>query len=122
MFPAPDLPEGMRLVTKPLSKEMLPYLNEIDEVVRECAEDWPNEYLETPDGREFRLLVNGSSIVTRFRELNAADREWLNRLGGAIVEIGTDEKPLYLLTDEEVDPAWEALQESYGVKAEEWPK
>ena len=112
------LPPGARIETGPLSI----YLNEIDRTVRECAECWPDEYLDTSDGKRFRLVEEGARILSRHRELNSTEREWLNRQAGAIVEIGDEEKPMYYSTYEGLDAAWESLQVSYGVEADYWPK
>jgi hypothetical protein len=108
---------GWVIRTEPLPPD---YLSAIDKIVILCAEFWPDEFFDVPDGKKWRLLVDGESIFARHEEpLTASNREWLDNQAGVIVDVsGTDEKPMYFEDDQALEDAWEELQRTYGVEAD----
>jgi hypothetical protein len=116
-----ELPDDFRMETEPLSKgeiAILTCLNEIDRVVHECAQFWPDEYLDARDGKQWRVVGTCGPIRARYTELNDADREWLeNQVVGAIVDVSnSNEKPMYFTEADDLHSAKEALEASYGME------
>lgn len=106
---------GMRLCTEPIYF----LLDAVDDTVTECADRWPSDQFDTPDNRRFRLLYDGDRIFSRDSDpLNPADRKWLDLVVVAIVELCSNDKPLYFFSSEQGDQAWVDLQALFGVKSE----
>lgn len=72
---------------------------EFDELTRQFAASEPNESLDTPDGKQYRMLYvksAGRSVV--------------------IADIASDDPPMFYAESAGLR-AWEMLQESYGQRA-----
>lgn len=122
ILPLENLPSGVEIVTESLPQDELDaisYLNAVDTVVHEAAEHWPDDSLDAPESRRFRLLYNGSTIFSRSTQLERRDRAKLNKFAGAIVELDSNEKPMYFADADALDAAWKELQESFATLSEE---
>ncbi len=82
-----------------------------------CGADFK---IETDDGREYALLDDCLTRIAGLVQavntyLTKADRQRLNRLRGAIVDISGDDPPMLYDKSEELERAWVYLHYSFGV-------
>ena len=91
-------------------------MENIGDAVREVAA-WC-DYQFTAEGRTFTFIEFGESIVHRIQakgnSISTREQEWVREKAGVIVEVGTDDLPLFYSDSKSLCKAWVELKDSFG--------